>query len=239
MIKVTIVPILEDNYAYILEGSNGQTAIVDPGESGPIIVALGNKGLGLDYIFNTHHHGDHIAGNRDLCNACGAKIAAPAADAHRIAGIDIELRENEPFDFGSEKMEILETPGHTSGAICLHFPKSKILFTGDTLFSLGCGRLFEGTPEQMWDSFQKIMSLPDDTRIYCGHEYTQDNGKFCLSVEPDNADLLARMNEVERLRAENKPTLPTTIGLEKKTNALLRAGSVQRFAQLREMKNRF
>ncbi len=239
MIKVTIVPILEDNYAYILEGSNGQTAIVDPGESGPIIIAIGDRRLGLDYIFNTHHHGDHIAGNRDLSNAYGAKIAGPAADAHRIAGMDIELREATPFDFGGEKMKILETPGHTSGAICLYFPESKILFTGDTLFSLGCGRLFEGTPEQMWESFQKIMALPDDTRIYCGHEYTQDNGKFCLTIEPDNADLILRMNEVDKLREENKPTLPTTIGLEKKTNALLRAGSAERFAQLRKLRNEF
>lgn len=239
MITVTIIPTLEDNYTYLLEGANGQTAVVDPGESGPVIVALSEKGLGLDFIFNTHHHSDHIAGNRDLCNAYSARICGPAADTQRIAGMDIGLRESETFDFGGEKMQILETPGHTSGAICLYFPESEILFTGDTLFSLGCGRLFEGTPEQMWESFQKIMALPDGTKIYCGHEYTQDNGTFCLSIEPDNADLLARMDDVKRLREENKPTLPTTLGLEKKTNVLLRAGSAQRFAQLREIKNRF
>ncbi|GJL84423.1 MAG: hydroxyacylglutathione hydrolase [Micavibrio sp.] len=239
MINVTIVPVLEDNYAYLLEADNGETAIVDPGESGPVIVALGDKDLNLDYILNTHHHSDHIAGNRDLKNAYNAKLAGPAKDSHRIADLDIELDESSVFEFGGEQAQIFETPGHTTGGICIYFPISKIIFTGDTIFSLGCGRLFEGTPEQMWASFQKIMALPDDTKLYCGHEYTQGGARFCLTVEPDNPDLKARAEEVNALREEEKPTLPSTIGIEKKTNVFLRAGSADRFAEIRKLRDNF
>ncbi len=239
MINVTIIPILEDNYAYLLEFKSGETVIVDPGEAGPIIDVLREKNLSLDFILNTHHHSDHIAGNHDLKNAYNAKIAGPAKDSYRIADINIELQEGSTFQFGEEETQILETPGHTTGGICIYFPASKIIFTGDTVFSMSCGRLFEGTPEQMWESFQKIMALPDNTKLYCGHEYTQANGQFCLTIEPDNPDLKARMEEVDALRIEGKPTLPSTIGLEKQTNAFLRAGSAERFAEIRVMKDNF
>ena len=235
--KIHIIPILSDNYAYLLEDGNGNAAVIDPGEAGPVIDALAKKNLTLTHILNTHHHGDHIAGNEELQEKYGAKIIAPAAEAGRIPHIDTPLSEDDMFSFGGYEAQILETPGHTKGGICFYFKSAKAVFTGDTLFSMGCGRLFEGTPEQMWRSFEKLMALPDDTNIYCGHEYTLSNGDFCLKVEPDNTALQNRMDEVRNLRAQNKPTIPTTMTLEKKTNVFLRAGSADAFAKLRKMKD--
>lgn len=238
MINVTIIPVLDDNYAYLLEGENGETGIVDPGEAAPVILELERRGLRPDIIFNTHHHGDHIAGNAEFKRLHDAKLAAPEKEQSRIDGIDIKLAEGTSFSFGGEPVHILETPGHTRGGLCIHFPESKILFTGDTLFSMGCGRLFEGTPAQMWESFGKIKALPDETQIFCGHEYTLSNGEFCLCIEPDNPALRRRMEEVRTLRDQGQPTLPVTLGIEKQTNAFLRAGSAERFAELRALKDR-
>jgi len=236
--EITIIPVLNDNYAYLLEAED-ITAILDPGEAGPVIHTLEEKNLRLDYILNTHHHYDHTDGNMEIKQKYGAQIVGPAKDAHRIAGMDIELSEGDEFSLGGENAQIFETPGHTLGGICFYFPESKAAFTGDTLFSMGCGRLFEGTPAQMWDSLQKIMALPDDTNIYCGHEYTRDGAAFCLTIEPDNEDLKQRMKEVNALRANGKPTIPVTLSIEKKTSAFLRAGSGERFAEIRELRNNF
>ena len=238
MISVTIIPILEDNYCYLLQAENGETAIIDPGEAQPVIDRVEELGLDLDYILTTHHHGDHIAGNAHLQDQYGAKLAGPATETARIPGMNILLSEKSKFSFGGENVQTLETPGHTHGHICFYFPLSKLVFTGDTLFSMGCGRLFEGTAEQMWDSLQKIAALPGDTLVYCGHEFTQSNGLFCLDLDPGNPDLIARLQDVEKLRATNKPTLPVTIATEKKTNAFLSAGSVQRFAEIRKLKDK-
>lgn len=235
--KVHILPILDDNYSYILENENGDVAVIDPGEAAPIIDWLEQNNKRLTHIINTHHHGDHIAGNKELQEKYSAILAAPKADMHRIPGVDIELEEGTTFTFGGEEAQIIDTPGHTVGHIALYFPNSKALFCGDTLFSMGCGRLFEGTAEQMWNSFEKIMDLPDDTLIYPGHEYTQSNGEFCLRIDPDNTELKQRMNEVIDLRAQNLPTIPTTLGLEKQTNAFLRAGSAKEFAKIRALKD--
>ena len=237
MIAVSIIPILEDNYSYILEADNGDVAVVDPGDAAPIIAALDQHGLKPSFIFNTHHHGDHIAGNAEIKARYGAQIAGPAFEEARIRNMDILLSEKSEISFGGEDVQIIETPGHTRGHICFFFTQSKIVFTGDTLFSLSCGRVFEGTADQMWQSLQKLMALPDETRLYCGHEYTQSNGEFGLTLEPDNTDLRARMNEVNALRAAGKPTLPSTIGLEKKTNVFLRAGSAQKFVEIRKLKD--
>jgi hydroxyacylglutathione hydrolase len=174
---------------------------------------------------NTHHHWDHVNGIPALQKA--------------FPDIAVYTPENRPSEFGGERLETLETPGHTLDHISYYFPESGMAFTGDTLFSMGCGRLFEGTPEQMWKSLQKIAALPDETQIYCGHEYTLSNGRFCLSVEPENEALQKRMKEVETLRAEGKPTLPVSLALEKQTNVFLRAGSAERFAELRALKDKF
>jgi hydroxyacylglutathione hydrolase len=235
MIKVDLIPILKDNYAYLLQADNGDVAVIDPGEAVPIIQALEQRGLKLDYILNTHHHGDHIAGNTELVKKYGAKIVGPAKETDRIPHMDILLQEKDRFSFGGEEAEIFETPGHTRGHICFYFSKSKLAFTGDTLFLMGCGRLFEGTAAQMWNSLQKIMALPDDTNIYCGHEYTLALAQFCLRAEPDNIDLQKRVQKVKELRKQNLPTIPATLDLEKKTNAFLRAGSAEKFSEIRKL----
>lgn len=235
--KIEAIPLLKDNYAWLLYGDDGAAVIIDPSESAPVEKMLEEKGLRLTCIVNTHHHGDHTGGNAALKKRYRCTIAAPAADAYRIAGMDIPLREGTVFSIGGANVEILETPGHTDGHICLYVPSEKALFCGDTLFAMGCGRLFEGTPEQMWHSLSKIRALPPDTRLYCGHEYTLSNGEFCLSIEPENKALQERMEQVRKTRAENKPTIPTTLALEERTNAFLRAGSAERFAEIRRLKD--
>lgn len=239
MFDISLLPILEDNYSYILHADNGQIAVVDPGEAEPVIEYLDAHNLKLDFILNTHHHGDHIAGNSKLVDYYNAKLIGPAAEQHRIAGMVIALKEGESFAFGGEELHVIDTPGHTAGHICFHAPSSKALFAGDTLFSMGTGRLFEGSAKQMWHSLEKINALPDDTRLYCGHEYTLSNAEFCLMIEPENKALKKRYEEVKSLREQNKPTLPSTLGLEKQTNALLRAGSAERYAEIRTLKDNF
>ncbi len=234
--NVTILPILTDNYCYILE-SGGVIGIVDPGEAEPVIKYLEEKNLTPDVIFNTHHHGDHIAGNAQIMEKYTCGLVGPAAETQRIHNMTQTFSEGGALSFGDETFQVLETPGHTSGHICFFAPESKTLFCGDTLFSLGCGRLFEGTAEQMWNSLQKLMTLPEETKIYCGHEYTQVNGEFCLANDPENPELITRMEEVRVLRSEGKPTLPVTLDVEKKTNIFLRAQDVQDFARLRKLKD--
>ncbi len=237
--QIDIIPILKDNYAYLLRGADGKNAVIDPGEAAPVIAYLQSNDLKLDLIINTHHHGDHISGNSKLIDTYNCQLAAPKKEAAKIGKLDIELEEKSVFSFGGEKAKILETPGHTLGGICLYFPTSKACFSGDTLFSMGCGRLFEGTPAMMWESLQKIMALPPETRIFPGHEYTLENAKFCLSIEPDNADLKERMREIDTLRANNHPTIPVTLETEKKTNVFLRVEDAKKFAALRAQKDNF
>jgi hydroxyacylglutathione hydrolase len=185
--------------------------------------ALG--GRNLTHILNTHHHFDHTGGNIPLKEEFGAKVIGPEKDRDRIPGIDEGVSEAAPWRFGSHTARVLEIPAHTRGHIAFAFEDDGAVFTGDTLFAMGCGRLFEGTPEMMWSSLSKLMRLSDDTRVYCGHEYTLSNGKFAMTLEPGNAELRARMKEVEALRAKGAPTIPSTIGLEKRTNPFLRPGS--------------
>ena len=237
--NIAILPILKDNYAYILTDGSGSAAVIDPGDAAPVIDFLEKSNLKLSYILNTHHHGDHTAGNRALQQRYRASIVAPAREAGKIDGVDVAVTAETGWRWDAIAVRVLETPGHTLGWACYYIPAEKALFTGDTLFSLGCGRLFEGTAAQMWQSLTAIMALPDDTQIYCGHEYTLSNAKFCLHVEPDNADLKARVAEAEALRAQNRPTLPVSLAREKKTNVFLRAESAARFAELRAMKDRF
>lgn len=239
MIAVTILPVLKDNYTYLLQAEDGTTAVIDPGEAEPVIRHLESQGLGLDFILNTHHHGDHTAGNATLKELYSAKIFGPEQERSRIPSLDFGLSERDTFFIGAERMQVIETPGHTAGALCFYFPESGILFTGDTLFLMGCGRLFEGTPEQMFHSLKKIAALPDDTRIYCGHEYTLEATDFCLSIEPDNADLKKRQAEVRLLDQQKKPTVPATLRTEKDTNVFLRATNVEQFTEYRLKRNNF
>lgn len=226
MIEIHMFPCLQDNYAYLLhDASAGVTAAVDTPDAEAILAALAAKSWRLTHILNTHHHGDHAGGNLELKRATRCTIVGPRADAGRIPGIDIEVGDGDRFELGGHVVEVFDTPGHTRGHIVYLLRSERAAFVGDTLFSLGCGRLFEGTAEQMWASLQKILAWPDDTRLYCAHEYTQANGRFARTVEPHNAVLAARIAEVDALRSEGRPTVPTTLGQERATNPFLRPSS--------------
>ena len=254
-LQVHMFPALQDNYCYLIrDPETGATAVVDTPEVVAIERAIAATGWGLDYILNTHHHWDHAGGNLELKHKTSCEVVGPRADATRIPGIDIQVAEGESFELGTRTARIYETPGHTRGHIVYHFEADGVAFVGDTLFSMGCGRLFEGTPEQMWQSLHKLVAnWPDDTQIYCAHEYTQSNARFALTVEPENADLVERSKQVDRLRQLDQPTIPTTMGLEKATNPFLRpdsrglratlgmpdAPNVEVFAETRRRKDRF
>ena len=221
--EITPIPCLTDNYAYIICDNNSKTTgVVDPSESKPIISFLKKKDFKLNYILNTHHHFDHIGGNIELKKIYNAKIIGFVGDKHRIPGIDIGLKNNEIFNFGNSSLKALHIPGHTLGHICFFFEKEKILFTGDTLFSLGCGRIFEGDHKQMFDSLSKIKKLPKDTQIYCGHEYTYKNAEFCMKYNSSNNDLKKKFDEIKKLRSKNLPTVPSSLADELKSNIFLR-----------------
>jgi hydroxyacylglutathione hydrolase len=254
MIEIHLVPCLKDNYAYLIHERNTDTvAVVDPSEAAPVLEALKSHGLSLTHILNTHHHFDHTGGNLELKAQTGAKIIGPRVDADRIPGIDIPVAEGDQVSIGNVNANILDIPAHTRGHIAFWFTSENAVFTGDTMFAMGCGRLFEGTPAQMWSSLSKLAALPAETRVYCGHEYTQANGRFALTLEPDNFDLQTRMEEVDKRRKQGLPTIPSTIGLELKTNPFLRpdaptlrrtmqledADTVQVFAEIRRRKDVF
>jgi hydroxyacylglutathione hydrolase len=225
-LEVHMFPCLSDNYCFLIHDAEADvTAVIDTPEVAPINAALEEKGWRLTHILNTHHHFDHAGGNEALKAQWACTVVGAANDAGRIPGIDVRVADGETLPFGTATARILEVPGHTTGHIAYYFAEDGIAFVGDTLFALGCGRLFEGSPQQMWTSLQKLMDLPDETTVYCAHEYTQANAAFALSVEPGNAALVARNAEIERLRAQGIPTVPTTIGLEKATNPFLRPDS--------------
>ena len=225
-LEVLQYPCLSDNYGYLIHDSvNNLTACIDTPEVGPTNAALDSKGWQLTHILNTHHHFDHAGGNLELKEKWNCTIVGSANDAERIPGIDIQVADGDHFTFGAHEAKVFDVSGHTIGHIAYYFGDDDCLFCGDALFALGCGRLFEGTPAQMWDSLKKRRSLPDPTRVYCAHEYTQSNAAFAVTVEPDNAALLARATEIEAMRAAGKPTVPSTIGVEKETNPFLRPDS--------------
>ena len=221
--QVTPIPCLTDNYAYIINDVNSKkVGVIDPSESLPVIAFLKKNNLKLNYILNTHHHFDHIGGNLELKKIYNAKVVGFVGDKHRIPEIDITLSNNEKWIFGNETVKILHIPGHTLGHICFFFEKEKIAFTGDTLFSLGCGRIFEGDHNQMLTSLNKIKKLPKDTMIYCGHEYTYKNAKFCIKYDSGNIDLKNKFEKIKKLRSSNLPTIPSKLDDELKTNIFLR-----------------
>jgi len=229
-----------DNYAWLLhDHASGAVGIVDPADAGKVCIAIDAAGGRLDTIFLTHHHADHVAGTDEVRARYGAKVVGAAADAHRLPLLDIAVAEGDRVAFGTAEARVLETPGHTRGHIAFFFPTDDLLFCGDTLFSLGCGRLLEGTGEEMFASLAKFSALPADTQVFCGHEYTQSNARFALTVDPDNTALCARAVEVTRLRASGSPTVPSRLGDELAENPFLRAPSAERLAEIRTAKDHF
>ncbi len=253
-LDVLQIEVLDDNYIYLIhDADSGETACVDPAVAGPVMDTLAKQGWTLTQIFNTHHHGDHTGGNLELKQAFGCTITGNGADAARIPGIDHRVSEGDTVSLGAHNGQVIDVPGHTSGHNAYWFEQDDALFCGDTLFSLGCGRMFEGTAEQMWGSMLKLRALPDDTLVYCAHEYTSANANFALSVEPDNAVLIKRAHEITELRQAGKPTVPSRIGDEKAANPFLRADieslqqaaglvgqdAVAAFAEIRRRKDHF
>ena len=221
--QITPIPCLTDNYAYIINDSNSKTVgVVDPSDAKPVISFLNKKNLKLNFILNTHHHFDHIGGNLELKKLYNAKVVGFLGDKHRIPGIDITLKDNEEWTFGNSMVKILHIPGHTSGHICFFFKKEEAAFTGDTLFSLGCGRIFEGDHKQMLASLNKIKKLPKNTNIYCGHEYTHKNAEFCMAYDQNNTELKKKFEIIKKLRLKSLPTIPTSLADELNSNIFLR-----------------
>ena len=223
-LEIHRIPALKDNYLWLArEPETGAVAVVDPAEAEPVEAKLKALGWRLTHILNTHHHHDHTGGNLALKERWGATIVGPRADRDRIPGIDVEVGEGDTYRFGAETAQVFDIPGHTRGHIAYWFADSDALFCGDTIFALGCGRLFEGTPEQMWRSIGKLRPLPAETRVYCAHEYTQSNARFALTVDAGNPALVARARQVDAMRARGDATVPSTLAEECATNPFLRA----------------
>ncbi len=222
--EIERLPCRNDNYVWLLrEPRTGSVAVVDPADAEPVLARLAARGARLDFILNTHHHGDHVGGNLALKARFGCTVVGPLADRDRIPGIDVALGEGDRFAFGALEARVFDVPGHTRGHIAFWFETARALFCGDTLFALGCGRLFEGSPAQMWESLSKLRALPDETQVYCAHEYTQANARFALTADPANAALKARAASVDAARAKGEATVPSLLGEEKRTNPFLRA----------------
>ena len=252
MTEILIIKCLNDNYAYIYLNDKKEAFVVDPSEASPVIDTLEKNNLQLKYILNTHHHFDHIGGNYELKEKYNCKIVGSKKDRDRIPGIDIEISDGDYWSFKEHTAQIIEIPGHTSGHIAFFFKSLNAVFTGDTLFSLGCGRLFEGTPTMMWNSLKKLRALPDQTKIYCGHEYTLSNGKFINSIYPSE-DMRLKIESLVELNEKNLPSIPSTIADEKKMNIFLKADDInliknlglqgkspeEVFGYIRELKDNF
>lgn len=223
-LDIVVFPMLSDNYGFLLhDPASGRTAVVDPAEAGATLDACAQRGWQLSHILNTHHHNDHVGGNLDLKAKTGCTIIGPAYDRDRIPGIDVSVDEASGAIFGGRHAQVFFVPGHTRGHIAYWFADDQALFCGDTLFSLGCGRLFEGTPQQMWASLLKLRGLPDETRVYCAHEYTQSNARFALTAEPENAALQILAMRIATQRAAGTFTIPSLLATERACNPFLRA----------------
>ena len=238
--RVEIIPCLQDNYSYlIIDDNNNLACVVDPGEAKPIVDYLKNKNIKLKYILNTHHHFDHIGGNEYLKKKFGSIVVGFKKDINRIPEIDILLEDNQIWKAENFEAKIIHIPGHTRGHICFHFFHEKLVFTGDTLFSLGCGRIFEGTYKEMFESLNKIKSLPEETKVYCGHEYTLSNLKFCIKYNPENQNLKKKAEDIKKKIDNGLPTIPSTIKDELECNIFLRANDLKSFSKLRDLKDNF
>jgi hydroxyacylglutathione hydrolase len=235
-LEIVRVPVLKDNYAWLLhDGATGETAALDPGEAQPLLDAAAKRGWTISQVWNTHWHPDHVGGNAQV----GAPVTGPEAERAKIGAMTHGVGEGDTVRLGESVATVMTVPGHTQGHVAFHFVADEAIFTGDTLFAMGCGRLFEGTPADMWRNMERYAALPDETRVYCGHEYTLSNAKFAAHAEPDNAAIADRLKTVEALRARGEPTVPTTIGEERATNPFLRAGSAAELGRLRTEKDSF
>lgn len=239
MLEIVRVPVLSDNYAWLIhDPESGETVAVDPGEARPVLDAAAARGWRIGRVWTTHWHPDHTGGNAEM-QATGARVLGPAAEAERIPTLDEGLVEGDTVGIGSHRATVMTVPGHTSGHIAFHLAEDGAIFTGDTLFAMGCGRLFEGTAAEMFANMRRYAELPDETIVYCGHEYTQSNGRYAQVAEPDNDAIRRRMVEVDALRAAGEATVPTTIGEERATNPFLRATSAEELARHRAAKDGF
>ena len=238
--KIQIIPCLQDNYSYLIINEENNTAcVIDPGEADPIIKYLENNKIKLKFILNTHHHYDHVGGNKKLKKKYGASVVGYKGDKERIPEIDILVNDQEIWIHENFEAKIIHIPGHTLGHICFYFYNQKSIFSGDTLFSLGCGRIFEGTYSQMFNSLKKLKELPHDTKIFCGHEYTIQNSKFCMAHDGKNQNLINKVDEIEKKLQDNLPTIPSTIKDELECNIFLRSDNVETFTKLRDLKDNF
>jgi hydroxyacylglutathione hydrolase len=238
--KIKIIPCLQDNYSYlIIDEKNDTACVIDPSEADPIIEYLEGNQIKLKFILNTHHHYDHVGGNQKLKEKYGASVIGYKGDKERIPQIDILLKDQEAWVHKNFEAKIIHIPGHTLGHICFYFHKEESVFTGDTLFSLGCGRIFEGTYSQMFDSLMKLKELPENTKIYCGHEYTKKNSDFCLAYDANNENLKAKIDDINIKLKAGLPTIPSTIKDELDCNIFLRSNNVESFSKLRDLKDNF
>jgi hydroxyacylglutathione hydrolase len=238
--KIEIIPCLQDNYSYlIIDETNNNACVVDPSEAEPIINFIERNKINLRYILNTHHHFDHIGGNKKLKKKYNSIVVGYKDDAKRIPEINILVENNQIWKADNFEAKIIHIPGHTTGHISFHFFNDKLIFTGDTLFSLGCGKIFEGTYQEMFESLNKIKSLPEDTKIYCGHEYTLQNSKFCIKHDPENLNLQNKINKINEKLQNNLPTIPSILKDEIECNIFLRAKNVKSFSKLRDLKDNF
>jgi hydroxyacylglutathione hydrolase len=243
-IEVVRIPVLTDNYIWLMhDAASGESVVIDPAVAAPVLAEAKKRGWRITQIWNTHWHPDHIGGNAEIKAAAetwgGCTITGPAAEAARIPTLDVHVAGGDLVHIGDWAAQVVDVPAHTAGHIAYHMPEAPLIFIGDTLFAMGCGRLFEGTAEQMFANMAWLRSLPDATMVYCAHEYTLSNGRFALTVEPDNADLVARMTEVEAMRLRGEATVPTQIGIERATNPFMRAASVAELAERRAAKDAF
>jgi hydroxyacylglutathione hydrolase len=242
---VVRIPVLEDNYVWLMhDDASGDTVVIDPAVADPVLAAAAERGWHISQIWNTHWHPDHVGGNAAIKAAVEAAggacvITGPAAEAARIPTLDRTVAEGDSVTIGKHSASVIDVPAHTAGHIAYYLPNADAAFVGDTLFAMGCGRLFEGTAAQMFDNMAKLAALPDDTIVYCAHEYTLSNARFAVTVEPDNAALAARYADVQAMRARDEATVPTTIALEKATNPFMRAASVAELAERRTAKDNF
>ena len=240
MLEIVRIPALSDNYIWLVhDPAGGETLVIDPAEAEPALAAARERGWRIGQIWNTHWHPDHTGGNAAIKAATGATVTAPAAEAAKIPTLDVAVREGDVVRLGAHEATVMETPAHTAGHVSYHFAGDGVVFVGDTLFAMGCGRLFEGTAGQMFANMQRLAALPGETRVYAAHEYTLANGRFARAAEPDNAAIAERLAGVEAARAAGEATLPTTIALERATNPFMRARSAAELSEKRAAKDAF